>query len=195
MDGADSIRGQLTAMAHSLTPRGPDSAGYWYSAEHAIAFAHRRLAIVDLSDAGHQPMISPSQRYVITFNGEIYNHTDLREQLESGGLGQTNWQGHSDTETLIAGIEAWGLEKTLSKSIGMFAFALWDRQKKEVYIARDRIGEKPLYYGCQQGVFLFGSELKALTAHPAFKGEVDRNAITLLLRHNYIPTPMQFIRI
>ena len=183
------VEQHLTAMADALTPRGPDSAGYWSDPEHAVALGHRRLAIIEPNETGHQPMMSASGRYVISFNGEIYNHLDLREQLSIGGSNQIIWRGRSDTETLITGIETWGLSETLKKSVGMYAFALWDREEQVLYLVRDRIGEKPLYYGYQQGVFLFGSELKALKRHPAFEGEVDRNAITLQLRHSYIPTP------
>ena len=186
---AISVEQQLTAMANALTPRGPDSAGYWSDQEHAIALAHRRLAIIEPSETGHQPMMSASGRYVISFNGEVYNHLDLRRRLSNEGSNQITWRGRSDTETLIAGIETWGLSETLKKSVGMYAFALWDREEQVLYLVRDRMGEKPLYYGYQQGVFLFGSELKALKMHPAFEGEVDRNAITLQLRHSYIPTP------
>ena len=193
LTGAKSVEQQLTAMADALTPRGPDSAGYWSDPEHSVALAHRRLAIIEPSETGHQPMTSASGRYVISFNGEIYNHFDLREQLSAGGSNQITWRGRSDTETLIAGIETWGLKETLNRSVGMYAFALWDCKEHILYLVRDRIGEKPLYYGYQQGVFLFGSELKALKVHPAFEGEVDRNAITLQF-HSYIPTPYSFIK-
>lgn len=177
-----------TCMADTLIHRGPDDAGVWVGEAAGVGLAHRRLSIVDLSPAGHQPMVSSSGRYVIAFNGEIYNHLDLRREL-----GEQNWRGHSDTETLLAGIEAWGLEATLKKSNGMFAIALWDSQTSMLLLARDRIGEKPLYYGWQGGgaerTFLFGSELKALKAHPAFAAAIDRGALCLLLRHNYIPAP------
>ena len=189
LTNAGGVGQHLTEMANALTPRGPDSAGYWSDPEHAVALTHRRLAIIEPNKTGHQPMMSASERYVISFNGEIYNHLDLREQLSVGGSDQITWRGRSDTETLIAGIETWGLKETLSKSVGMYAFALWDRKERLLYLVRDRMGEKPLYYGYQQGVFLFGSELKALKVHPAFKGEVDRDTITLQLRHSYIPTP------
>ena len=189
LTGTGGFEQHLTAMADALTPRGPDSAGYWSDPEHSVALAHRRLAIIEPNETGHQPMISASGRYVISFNGEVYNHLDLRERLSIGRSNQVNWRGGSDTETLITGIETWGLTETLEKSIGMFAFALWDREEQVLYLVRDRIGEKPLYYGYQQDVFLFGSELKALKAHPAFEGEVDRNTIALQLRHSYIPTP------
>lgn len=190
--GADGDELLLQRMSDTLSHRGPDDGGVWCDSEQRIGFGHRRLAIVDLSPAGHQPMLSVSHRYVIAFNGEIYNHLDIRTALETQVQAPT-WRGHSDTETLLAGIEAWGLEATLKKAIGMFAIALWDTQTKTLTLARDRMGEKPLYYGWQglgaSRVFLFGSELKALKAHPAFVPEIDRGAICLLLRHNYIPAP------
>jgi len=178
----------LRRMSDTLFNRGPDDGGVWCDSEQRIGLGHRRLAILDLSLAGHQPMESASGRYVIAFNGEIYNYSDLRQEL-----GELVWRGHSDTETLLAGIEVWGLEATLKKSIGMFAIALWDRQTGTLTLARDRMGEKPLYYGWQGSgnnrVFLFGSELKALKVHPAFVAEINRGALCLLLRHNYIPAP------
>lgn len=183
-------------MASRIAARGPDDAGLWSDREQGVVLAHRRLAIVDLSAAGHQPMPSPSGRYVIAFNGEIYNHGDLRQQLESRGAAHCappTWRGHSDTETLLCAIDAWGVQETLSRAIGMFAFALWDRQDRTMTLGRDRIGEKPLYYGWQGSgssrVLLFGSELKALRAHPAFAGVIDREALTLFMRHGYVPAP------
>jgi asparagine synthase (glutamine-hydrolysing) len=167
--------------------------------ERNVRCAHRRLAIVDrrLSPAGDQPMISPSGRYVIVYNGELYNHLDLRRELDAAGT-RVDWRGHSDTETLLAAIEAWGVGGALERSIGMFAFALWDRQERQLILARDRLGEKPLYYGWQgegeQAVFLFGSELKALAAHPAFRGEIDRDALALHMRHNCMPAPYSIYR-
>ncbi|MFZ5761965.1 MAG: asparagine synthase (glutamine-hydrolyzing) [Thermodesulfobacteriota bacterium] len=171
-------------MAAALAHRGPDDAGIWMDQEVGLALAHRRLAIIDLSPAGSQPMISASGRFVIVFNGEIYNHLELRQQV-----GGHAWRGHSDTETLLAAVDAWGLEVALARCVGMFALALWDRRLRVLTLARDRLGEKPLYYGWQDGVFLFGSELKALRAHPAFRGEIDRAALALFLRYNYVPTP------
>lgn len=174
----------LVRMAAAIVHRGPDDAGVWTDEEAGVALAHRRLSILDLSPAGHQPMLSPSGRYVMVFNGEIYNHLTLRQRLAGYG-----WRGHSDTETLLAGFERWGVEATLKMSVGMFAIALWDRETATLTLARDRLGEKPLYYGWQGDALLFGSELKALKAHPMFRAEIDRDALTLFLRHNAIPAP------
>lgn len=193
--GALPDAGVLARMADTLVHRGPDDAGGWVDESAGIGLAHRRLSILDLSPAGHQPMVSASGRYVIVFNGEIFNHLELRATLESftlpsqGGGNKGGWRGHSDTETLLAAFESWGVEATLKKCVGMFAFALWDRETRTLTLARDRLGEKPLYYGWQKGVLLFGSELKALKAHPAFVGEIDRDALTLFLRHSAIPAP------
>lgn len=181
-------------MAEAVAHRGPDDAGVWLDHETGVALAHRRLAIIDPSPAGRQPMESVSRRHIITFNGEIYNHVDIRRQLEIRFPEACSWRGHSDTETLLTAIECWGLGKALQAAVGMFAFALWDRQDRMLYLARDRMGEKPLYYGMQNGVFLFGSELKALATHPAFGGNIDRDMLTLLLRHNYIPSPRSIYR-
>jgi asparagine synthase (glutamine-hydrolysing) len=182
----------LRRMGDTIAHRGSNDSGVWFDNETGIGLAHRRLSIVDLSPAGHQPMHSGSGRYVIAFNGEIYNHLALRAELETGG-NKPNWHGHSDTETLLACFDAWGIEATVKKSIGMFAFAVWDKQTRQLTLGRDRMGEKPLYYGWQgqgeQSVFLFGSELKALRAHPAFENSINRGALALQLRHNYIPAP------
>jgi len=197
----DSAEAVLARMAAVIAHRGPDDLGVWWDALAGLGFAHRRLSIVDLSPAGHQPMFSASGRYAIVFNGEIYNHMALRSELEGmdcrASLAMTEtragWRGHSDTETLLAGFDAWGIEATVKQCIGMFAFAVWDQQTRTLTLGRDRMGEKPLYYGWQGGgnerVFLFGSELKALKAHPAFAADIDRGALCLLLRHNYIPAP------
>jgi len=175
-------------MGDAIAHRGPDDGGSWTDPDAGIAFAHRRLSIVDLSPAGHQPMHSVDGRWVLAYNGEIYNHLVLRAALESEGRAPA-WRGHSDTETLLACICAWGLEHALRQSRGMFALAAWDRERRELWLARDRVGEKPLYYGWQGRTFLFGSELKALRAHPDFIGGVDRGALALFLRHNYVPEP------
>jgi len=191
-DGAalevDAATHLLKRMVDPINHRGPDDEGYWYEPESRIGLGHRRLSIVDLSHAGHQPMRSVSGSYVIVFNGEIYNHLELRNALEVE-CGEFDWRGHSDTETLLAGFDVWGVEKTVSRSIGMFAFVLFDRKERQLILSRDRFGEKPLYYGWQKEVFLFGSELKSLKAHPAFEGEIDLASIALQMRHNYIPTP------
>jgi asparagine synthase (glutamine-hydrolysing) len=175
-------------MAARLESRGPDDSGVWTDGPAGLALAHRRLAILDLSPAGHQPMHSPCGRYVLVYNGEIYNHRDLRAELEREG-GGFDWRGHSDTETLLAALRHWGVQGALERLNGMFAFALWDTAERTLFLARDRMGEKPLYYGRSGDTFLFGSELKALTAHPDWRGEIDRNALALYMRHNYVPAP------
>ncbi len=177
----------LVGMRDHLKHRGPDDSGCWLDSNVGIALGQRRLSILDLSPAGHQPMISGSGRYVLAFNGEIYNHHEIRNKLDAAS--QVVWRGHSDTESLLAAIDSWGLERALKATVGMFAFALWDRQERILSLARDRMGEKPLYYGWQSGVLLFGSELKALRSHPAFEAEIDREVIPLYLRHGYIPAP------
>jgi len=175
-------------MAKQIQHRGPDDAGVWLNEKGDLAMAHRRLAIIDLSPAGHQPMTSPCGRFTLVFNGEIYNHPDLRADLEREG-GHFDWRGHSDTETLLATLRHWGIKKTIQRINGMFAFVLWDSTERCLFLVRDRMGEKPLYYGCSGGSFLFGSELKSLVAHPHWQGDIDRNALTLYMRHNYIPAP------
>jgi asparagine synthase (glutamine-hydrolysing) len=187
----------IKRMTDTIMYRGPDDAGYWCDGERGIALGHRRLSILDLSPAGHQPMQSSAGRYVIAFNGEIYNHLLMRQALESGGAAPA-WRGHSDTETLLAGFDVWGVQGTVERAVGMFAFAVWDRQTGTLTLGRDRIGEKPLYYGWQgrgrDAVFLFGSELKALRAHPVFEHVIDRGALCLQMRHSYIPAPYSIYR-
>ena len=177
-----------TRMALAIQHRGPDDAGVWVDAQAGIALGHRRLSIVDLSPAGHQPMHSAGERFVLAFNGEIYNHLDLRAELEAAGAAPA-WRGHSDTETLLAAFEQWGLEATLKRTVGMFAIALWDRRERTLHLARDRFGEKPLYYGWVNGAFVFGSELKALRAYPGFANPVSREALALYMRFTYVPAP------
>lgn len=184
---SDEAQQVLQSMGEAIAHRGPDDSGVWFDATNRLGLSHRRLSIVDLSPAGHQPMLSASARYVIAFNGEVYNHLKLRTLLEMER--PWHWRGHSDTETLLACIEQWGIERTLKQAIGMFALAVWDKIEQSLTLTRDRLGEKPLYYGWQQGVLLFGSELKALRKHPAFCAPIQRNALALYLRHNYIPAP------
>jgi len=199
---AEEARATVLEMAARIAHRGPDDAGAWVDGAAGIALGHRRLSIVDLSAAGHQPMPSAGGRYVIAYNGEIYNHLDLRRRLEAAAGQPLAWRGHSDTETLLAGFEAWGVEATLQAAIGMFAIALWDRQERSLTLARDRIGEKPLYHGWVGSgpgrTLLFGSELKALRAHPAFTAssaaEIDREALVLYMRHGYVPAPFTIHR-
>ncbi|MCI5211750.1 MAG: asparagine synthase (glutamine-hydrolyzing), partial [Candidatus Electrothrix sp. ATG2] len=181
-----SIR-SLQQMTDTLRHRGPDDSGIWLDRECGIGLGHRRLAVLDLSPAGHQPMHSASGRYVLVFNGEVYNHLALRTQLEAKQ--QRAWRGHSDTETLLACFETWGIKESLQRFVGMFAFAVWDRKKRQLTLARDRMGEKPLYYGWCGGGFIFGSELKALRRYPDFSYSISREVLTLYLRYSYIPAP------
>lgn len=177
----------LTKMADAISHRGPDNKGVWSDHNPSIGFAHSRLSILDLSSAGNQPMHSSSGNYVIIFNGEIYNHKSLRSELEL--INQRNWLGHSDTETLLAAIEEWGLKKTLVKAKGMFAIALWDKSSNKLSLACDRIGEKPLYYGWVNNQFVFSSELKSIKVFPEFNNRIDTNSLALFLRFNSIPAP------
>ncbi len=181
--------GVCGAMTAAIVHRGPDDSGCWFAPEVGLAMGFRRLSIVDLSAAGHQPMASASGRYVLTFNGEIYNHAQLRAELEALNAAPA-WRGHSDTEVLLAAVERWGLRGALVRAVGMFAIALWDREQRRLSLARDRAGEKPLYYGRAGPAFLYGSELKALRAHPHFRAHIDRGALALYLRYNYVPDPL-----
>ena len=177
-------------MTDAISHRGPDDAGCWVERDVGVALGNRRLSIIDLSPEGHQPMVSKSGRYVISFNGEIYNFRELREELS----GDYSWRGHSDTEVMLRAVEAWGLEAAARRFVGMFAFALWDRKERLLHLVRDRLGKKPMYYGWTGGAFLFGSELKALRVHPEFKAEIDRDALALLMRYRYIPSPYSIYR-
>jgi asparagine synthase (glutamine-hydrolysing) len=184
---AETLRATAGAMVRTLAHRGPDDEGVWLDATAGVALGSRRLAIVDLSPAGHQPMISESGRYVLAYNGEIYNAEELRAALQRDG--DIRFRGHSDTEVLLAAVEKWGLQVALERLNGMFAFALWDRERRELSLARDRMGEKPLYYGWAGNSFLFASELKAMQAHPSFAPEIDRVALVLYMQHSCVPAP------
>jgi asparagine synthase (glutamine-hydrolysing) len=175
-------------MTSPISHRGPDDHGVWLDDRAVVGLGHRRLSIVDLSPLGHQPMLSSEGRFVLSFNGEIYNHLEIRKELEQAG--NRSWRGHSDTETLVEAIAAWGLERTLKNSVGMFALALWDKQERKLSLARDRFGEKPLYYGWCSNDFVFGSELKALRGHPGFSNGINRDALRLLAARGYIPAPL-----
>lgn len=180
-------------MANEQRHRGPDDSGAWVHADAGLALSHRRLSIVDLTASGHQPMLSASGRFVISFNGEIYNHRALRAELEAAGAAPA-WRGHSDTEVLLAAVEHWGLAATLERSVGMFAIALWDREERTLHLARDRIGEKPLYYGFAGDTFVFASELKAMRVHPRWQGEIDRESVAFFIRYSAMPAPRSIYR-
>jgi asparagine synthase (glutamine-hydrolysing) len=181
----------VRAMSDALAHRGPDSHGVWVDPQAGIALGHRRLAIIDLSDEGHQPMFSASGRYGVVFNGEVYNFRAMRERLETEGC---RFRSHSDTEVLLAAIESWGLEKALLEANGMLALALWDKKERTLYLARDRLGKKPLYYGWAGTTFLFASELKAFHKYPAFTPEIDRDVLAVYCRNNYVPGPWSIYR-
>ncbi|HXG59684.1 MAG TPA: asparagine synthetase B, partial [Thermoanaerobaculia bacterium] len=184
----DALRGVAGAMAARLRHRGPDDEGCWIDEQQGIAFGFRRLAILDLTSAGAQPMHSASGRYVIVFNGEIYNHIRLREELARENA-VSEFRGHCDVETVLAAIEAWGLEGALRRFIGMFAFALWDRKEHALSLVRDRAGVKPLYYAATPAGVLFASEPKAFLADPDFNPRLSRDAVALYARLDYVPAP------
>ena len=193
VDPRMQVGATLRAMTDAIRHRGPDSSGLWCDKDSGVGLGMRRLAIVDLSPAGAQPMISASGRLVLVFNGEVYNHKRIRARLDDERCAP-NWRGHSDTEVLLAAIDAWGLKRALQEANGMFALALWDRNTHTLALACDRFGEKPLYHGRMGNTFLFGSELKSLSAHPAWAGEVDRSALELLMRFSYVPAPYSIFR-
>jgi asparagine synthase (glutamine-hydrolysing) len=189
--GAEELGATLTSMTATLVNRGPDDDGIYVDSATGIALGFRRLAIVDLTPEGHQPMQSESGRYVIVFNGEVYNFPELRAELEPLGH---RFRGHSDTEVMLAAVTEWGVEAAVRRFAGMFAFALWDRQEQRLWLGRDRFGKKPMYYGWCGRTFVFGSELKALRVHPDFNAEVDRSAVALFLQFGYVPSPHSIYR-
>ncbi|HVJ55256.1 MAG TPA: asparagine synthase (glutamine-hydrolyzing) [Aliidongia sp.] len=183
--GTEELRSLVDRMALTIEHRGPDDAESWVDAEAGVALGFRRLAIVDLTPAGRQPMVSSSGRYVIIFNGEVYNAEDLRPELAALGIG---FRGHSDTEIILEACAAWGVEKTVQRLIGMFAIALWDRQERRLTLIRDRMGIKPLYYGTMGRTFFFGSQPKSFRPHPDWRFEVDRESQAAFMRFNYVPS-------
>jgi asparagine synthase (glutamine-hydrolysing) len=187
--GADSIRRVVGQMTKALAHRGPDDVGLWLEPQARVAFGHRRLSIIDLTEAGQQPMVSANGRWVIAYNGEMYNTSHIRELL-----GEMKYRGHSDTEVLVEAFAQWGVEVAISRINAMFAFAAWDTQENELWLARDRFGEKPLYYGWHGNVLLFGSELKALAAVEGFSPDIDRQALAMLVRKISIPAPSTIYR-
>jgi len=185
-EGEQGMKALARQMADSIEYRGPDAGASWADAQAGIAFGHRRLSIIDLSEAGAQPMRSSCGRFVICYNGEIYNAVELKAELEPAGR---RFIGHSDTEVIVEACAEWGVERTVRRLIGMFAMALWDRSERRLWLVRDRLGIKPLYWGQFNGQLLFASELKALRVHPGWAPELERNAIAAYMRHNYIPCP------
>ena len=184
----EDLEYSISKMSKTLLHRGPDDSGVWVDEENGIALGHQRLSILDLSSAGHQPMASPCGDFVVIFNGELYNNLQLRKKLNNSKYKQS-WKGHSDTETLVSAFSQWGINKTLDQLIGMFAIAVWDVKTKELCIIRDRLGEKPLYYGWSNDVFLFGSELKALRSYKGFNNAISRNVLSLYMKYMYVPSP------
>lgn len=180
------LHGIAESMGTSLRHRGPDDEGIWIDPEAPVALVHRRLSIVDLSPAGHQPMISSDGRFVITYNGEIYNHEEIRPELLARGI---RFRGHSDTEVMLEAFAAHGIETTVKRLIGMFALAVWDRRERTLTLVRDRLGIKPMFWAKFGGTFMFGSELKALRAYPGWSPQINRNAVASFMRFNYVPAP------
>src|SRR5262245_47190791 len=178
-------------MTDAIAYRGPDDGDVWCDAAAGVAIGHRRLSILDLSPAGHQPMHSACGRYVVSYNGEIYNVEELRPELVAAGV---RFRGHSDTEVMLEGFARWGVRETLRRLAGMFALALWDREERRLWLVRDRLGIKPLYWSCHSGRLLFGSEIKALRGHPDACFDIDRDAIPAFLRFNYVPAPLSIYR-
>jgi len=188
---ADALRARAETMTGTLRHRGPDDGGVWLEPEAGLALGHRRLSIIDLSPEGHQPMHSHNGEWVIVFNGEIYNFQEIRRELEARGH---RFRGHSDTEVMLEAFSEWGVDASLRRFNGMFAFALWNRPQHQLWLARDRLGKKPLYYGWAGGALVFGSELKALRMHPRFDPRVDRDSLALYFRHGYVPSPYSIYR-
>ena len=192
-NSADQLRAATRAMTDAVRHRGPDDSGFWADPAIGVSFGFRRLAVVELSSAGHQPMLSHDGQLVLVFNGEIYNHDALRAELRKDGI-VVDWVGHSDTETLLACFSTWGISATLERAVGMFGLAVWDRGARRLHLARDRFGEKPLYYGWAKDVFLFGSELSAIRNYPGFENEIDPNVLSLYMEFGNVPAPYSIYR-
>src|SRR5258708_4100547 len=186
--GSDDLLPTVRRMCNAIVHRGPDDSGEWIDGQAGVAIGFRRLAIIDVSPAGHQPMVSASGRYIATLNGEIYNFEELRRELRSAGAAPS-FRGHSDTEVMLAAFEAWGVEAAVKRFNGMFPIPLWDPERRCLQLAPNRMGVKPLYHGLAGQTFLYGSELKALRQHPDFQGTIDRGALALYLRFTYVPAP------
>ena len=184
----------LQSMGRQISHRGPDGDGIFSIPADGIGLAHQRLSILDLSEAGSQPMESKNGNFIIAYNGEIYNHLDIRALLEKKLDHGIQWKGHSDTETLLAAFEVWGIQETLNKCVGMFAMSVWDRSCSKLTLARDRMGEKPLYYGWVNNSFVFASELKAIKVFPDFNNPIDRDALASYLQYTYVPAPMSIYK-
>lgn len=183
----ERVRERIESMTNGLVHRGPDDSGAWWDVTEGVALGHRRLSILDLSPEGRQPMVSATGRYVVTFNGEIYNFSVLRKELESAGIAPPRFRGHSDTEVLLACFEAWGVVASIERLVGMFAFAVWDVRERTLSLVRDRLGIKPLYVAAVDGGIAFGSELKALVAHPGFKRQLDRDSVRAYVQVACVP--------
>ena len=186
-NSAYDLKSSIKPALKSLRHRGPDDSGVWVDKKLSIALGHTRLSIHDLSSSGSQPMVSPSKRYILVFNGEIYNYLELRQELDK--LQKISWRGSSDTEVLLCCIDVFGIERALKKATGMFSFALWDVKERSFILARDRFGEKPMYYGFSGKSFVFSSELKAIKSLPTFVNTIDRDAIASFMQYSYVPTP------
>jgi asparagine synthase (glutamine-hydrolysing) len=183
----EHLRDVTNRMLTPIEHRGPDSSGIWLNEKMGITLGHRRLSIIDLSENGNQPMVSRSTRFVISYNGEVYNFKELKKELDEANYGP--WRGESDTEVILAAIEHWGIERAISKFIGMFCFAIWDNKEELLHIVRDRIGIKPVYWAIQDGNFIFASELKSLMAFETWNAEIDRNSLALFMKYKYVPSP------
>ena len=188
------LKYQIKKMSSSIEHRGPDNSDYWLDNNSGVALGHQRLSVIDLSNAGNQPMQFVNGRFVISFNGEIYNHLEIRKEIDSFNQKKTEWNSSSDTETLLKAFEIWGVKKTLNICSGMFSIALWDKKRKNLILGRDRFGEKPLYYGWVNNDFVFASELKAIKTIENFNNPICKQALSAYLKFNYVPSPLSIYK-